>query len=85
MSRPSKRTVTVKAISEETYILPDDIITTLKEMGLIERRSKGGADVVVNKANVRAWVAANDVSVIPPVDPDALVEGGEEMDGDVAE
>lgn len=84
-SRPSKRTVTIRTISEETYILPDDIITTLKEMDVLERRSKGGADAVINKAKVRAWAAANGVSMVPPADPDALVEDGAEVDGDMTE
>jgi len=85
VSRPPKRTVTVKTIGEETYILPDDIITTLKEMDVLERRSKGGAEAVINKAKVRAWAAANSVSMMPPVDPDALVEYGEDMNGDMAD
>ena len=65
--------------------MPDDIITTLKEMDVLERRSKSGAEAVINKAKVRAWAAANGVSMVPPVDPEALVENGEEMDRDFME
>ena len=45
---PNDRRITVKEISEGTYILPDDVIATLKDMNVLERvggnRCGDGAD-----------------------------------------
>jgi hypothetical protein len=71
---PAKKNITVKTISEATFILPDDVITALKDMGVVEQRKRGGAGVVINRAKVRAWIEANNVSRSPPVDLDRFVE-----------
>lgn len=72
MAAPGKKTITVKKISDDTYILPDDIITTLKEMGILEQRKKGNAKTVINKANARAWAQGHRVSLLSPVDMEAF-------------
>ena len=72
MAAPAKKTITVKKISDDTYILPDDIITTLKEMGILEQRKKGNTKTVINKANVRAWAQGHRVSLLSPVDMEAF-------------
>jgi hypothetical protein len=72
IAAPAKKTITVKEISEDTYIIPDDIITTLKEMGILEQRKKGNAKTVINKANARAWAQGHRVSLLSPVDMEAF-------------
>ncbi len=71
---PAKKTISVKAISEGTYILPEDVSMTLKEMGILDPRKKGGEGVVISKAKVRAWMDANRIGLVPPVDPNAFLE-----------
>ncbi|KAJ9659000.1 SAS complex subunit [Coniosporium apollinis] len=78
IAHPAKKSVTVREISDATYVLPEDIIATLKEMDVLEHRGKGGADAVVNKARVKAWAAMHKASLVPPVDVDAFVEGAYE-------
>jgi hypothetical protein len=68
-----KETVTVKSISEGTFILPEDIVASLKEMDVVERRKVGDADAVINRAKVRSWMARNRVDMAGPVDPKAFV------------
>lgn len=51
-------------------------------MDVLERKKKGGAEAVINKAKVRAWAERNKVSLANPVDPDAFVDRGEEVDED---
>lgn len=89
LSRPSKRTITVEGISEQTYVLPEDIIMTLKEMGVTEQRKMGknGMGVVINKARVRVWAEANKVAVTPPVDATAFIfeEESEEVEETVGD
>ncbi|KAF2845198.1 hypothetical protein T440DRAFT_472848 [Plenodomus tracheiphilus IPT5] len=71
---PSKRTLTVQHLREKTYIVPEDIIATLQAMDVLEQKKRGGAEVVINKAKVRAWAEASKVDLNRlPVDSEAFV------------
>lgn len=66
-------------LRNETYIVPDDIITTLQDMDVLEHKRKGGADAVINKAAVRRWMEGHNVGVEGPVDPEGfIVQAGEQ-------
>lgn len=73
LAAPAKKTLTVMDLRNETYIVPEDIITTLQFMGVLEHKRKGGADAVINKASVRAWVEAHRVSLENPIDEEGFV------------
>lgn len=73
VASPTKKTITIKDITDETYIMTDDIITTLKEMQVLEHQKKGGKKALINKAAVRAWAEANRVSLESPVDENAFI------------
>jgi GNAT superfamily N-acetyltransferase len=73
LNAPLKRTVTVKEISDETWILQEDVVAALKEMDVVEKRKTASGNVVVNKAKVRTWAEKNGVSSVPLVDVDAFV------------
>ncbi|KAF2739523.1 acyl-CoA N-acyltransferase [Polyplosphaeria fusca] len=81
LGAPSKKTLTVLDLRNETYIVPEDIIATLQAMDVLEHRKRGGADAVINKAKVREWVERNRINLAPVVDPDAFVQ--EEADVEV--
>lgn len=68
ISLPSKKSVTVQTICDDTYILPEDIVTTLKDMDVLEHRKKGAANSAINKAKVREWATAHHISMESPVD-----------------
>jgi hypothetical protein len=73
----------VQAICDDTYIIPEDIITSLQDMGVLEHRKKGGANAVINKAKVREWAAAHRISMESPVDREAFnLAESDEMDED---
>ncbi|KAI9685772.1 MAG: hypothetical protein M1822_004332 [Bathelium mastoideum] len=77
----SKKSMTVRAVSEETYVQPEDIVMALKEMKVLDSGKKAAAGLVVNKAKVRQWLEANRANAVEPVDPGCFVErdeGGEE-------
>lgn len=80
LSRPGKKTVSAKDISEETYIVVEDVIGTLKEMGVLERKKRGSAEAVVNKERVRYWMEANGVTAKSPVDLDLFMMEDVEME-----
>lgn len=73
LSCPSKKTLTVHDLGQKTFIVPDDIIATLQDMDVLEHKKRGGAEAVINKAKVRAWVDKHKVNLRSPVDPDAFV------------
>jgi histone acetyltransferase HTATIP len=67
-----------------TYIVPDDIIATLQSMNVLEQKKRGGAEVVINKARVRAWAESHKVDLKKwPVDEEAFVV--RERSGSVSE
>lgn len=74
---PAKKTITIQDISDETWIALEDIVATLKEMEVLDRRKKGNAKVVVNKAKVRQWIESNKVKLTPPMDHEAFIFEGE--------
>ncbi|GAB1742344.1 hypothetical protein NU219Hw_g7894t1 [Hortaea werneckii] len=77
MSCHLKKTVTIKEISEETYIMQEDVVAALREMDVVEGRKTASGNVVVNKAKLRAWAEKVGVSAEPLVDENAFVEDEE--------
>lgn len=75
---PKQKTVNIKDVSDETWILPDDIVAALKEMDVLEKRKTASGSIVVNKSKVRAWAEKNKISTEPVVDVEAFVEEEEE-------
>ncbi|KAF2134565.1 histone acetyltransferase MYST2 [Dothidotthia symphoricarpi CBS 119687] len=69
----SKKIITVVDLREKTYITPDDMIATLQAMDVLEQKKRGGAEVVINKARVRAWVERNKIDLWNPVDSGAFI------------
>lgn len=49
------RRVTVTQISEDTYIMPEDIVSTLLRMGVVGTTRRDGSKVVAKEA-VREWL-----------------------------
>jgi len=78
LSSSLKRT-TIQALVEDTWILPEDVIATLKEMDLIESGARQNGDASIDKARVRAWIQANKISIEPAVQRGAFafIQGSE--------
>lgn len=82
---PAKKTVSVKGISEGTWIMPEDVVVALREMGCLEERKTGSGSLVVNKRRVREWAEERRVVLRPVVDVEAFVEEEESELSDVEE
>lgn len=80
LASSNKRTVTIKEVSDETWILPDDVVAALKEMDIAEKRKTASGSIVVNKSKVRAWADKNGLSMSPVIDVKAFVETSGEYD-----
>lgn len=77
---PGKKTVSVKSISDATWIMPEDVVVALQEMGCVEARKTGSGSLVVNKARVREWAEKYKIALVPVVDVEAFVEEEEESE-----
>ena len=82
LNLPSKKSITVRTISEDTFMQPEDIIMALKEMKVLDPGKKADADVVVNKAKVRQWLESNQAHAAEPVDTRGFVVEREDDDDD---
>ena len=75
---PLKKTVTIREISDGTYILQEDIVAALKEMDVVEKRKTPSGSVVVNRSKIKAWAEWHGVSPKPLIDVDAFIKEEEE-------
>lgn len=73
LSMKNKSSVTVNDLAEMCWMLVDDIILTLKEMGVLEARRKG-AGMLVFKSNVTEWANASGIELSSPVKEDCFLE-----------
>lgn len=76
---PGKKTVSVKSVSEGTWIMPEDVVAALKEMGCLEGRKTASGNLVVNKSKVVKWAEEHRVMLRPVVDVDAFIEEESEL------
>lgn len=74
LQQSKQKTLVIKEISDHTWITPDDVVTALKEMDVLEKRKTASGSIVINKGRIRQWVDQNKVSLEPVVDVDAFVE-----------
>lgn len=74
LQQPKQKTLAIKEISDQTWIMPDDVVVALKEMDVLEKRKTASGSIVVNKNRVRQWVKQNRVNLDPVVDVEAFVE-----------
>jgi len=73
LSSGVKKTVSVKEISDATWILPDDIVSALREMDVFESRKTASGSALVYKSKVKAWIQKHGVSEQPIVDAAAFL------------
>ncbi|KAI9797230.1 MAG: hypothetical protein M1835_001586 [Candelina submexicana] len=79
LSLPPKSRLTIASISAATYMLPEDIITTLKAMDVLgapRKKGGGGGDALstVSKAKVKNWACSNGVDLSLAVDGAGFVD-----------
>jgi hypothetical protein len=74
LALPIRKTVSIKDISENTFILPEDVVAALKEMDVVGHKKQRDGTAVVNKAKVREWVSAQRLNMEPVVDPGSFLE-----------
>ena len=71
----NKSTLSVEQIADACWMLPEDVITTLKEMDILgTKRKKNDNSIIINKARVRAWLIESQVDLTAPVNKAGFAE-----------
>ena len=80
----SKRTLSVGEIAEVCWVLPEDVVATLKDMGLLAASKRADGAAIMNKAKLREFISKRALDLTPPVSEegflDEWVPGPEEND-----
>lgn len=84
LTRPANKVVTINDITEQTYMIPEDVVGTLLHMGVLGSKKKDGS-IKLDRADIRAWLKENKIDLAPPVDADGFVEWVEESNSDDCE
>ncbi|KAI9840546.1 MAG: hypothetical protein M1838_004010 [Thelocarpon superellum] len=69
-----RTTTTVKDISEETYILQDDVMAALKEMNVLNAKKRADGSAIINQGAVRDWARSTGADLGPVVEMDGFVD-----------
>ncbi|KAI9682757.1 MAG: hypothetical protein M1829_006745 [Trizodia sp. TS-e1964] len=77
----TRKSLTIQDISEQTYILPDDIIMALTEMKVLNNKKRPDGSIVASKARIREWAKVNRVNLEPAVNPDSFLFHDSDDDG----
>jgi hypothetical protein len=72
LTLPTRKTTSIKNISESLFILPEDVLYALKEMNVLNPHKKSDGTAVTTKAIIREWIRSNNIDLTPVVDPDAF-------------
>ncbi|KAF2150148.1 histone acetyltransferase, MYST family [Myriangium duriaei CBS 260.36] len=59
--------LSVQDIVEQTWILPEDVITTLTSMNLVEPSPKAPAEAIIVRKRVSEWVQTHNVTLQSPI------------------
>ena len=70
----AKSTLSVGQIAENCWMLPEDVVAAVKEMGVLGPKKRADGSAVISKARVREWVVQNRVDLSPPINEDGFLE-----------
>ena len=79
----AKTTLNISEIAEKCWMLPEDVVAALKEMGILGAKKRADGSVIISKARIRDWALRNGADVPPPVSDEGFLElwePGEEGD-----
>ncbi|KAI9791505.1 MAG: hypothetical protein M1816_003849 [Peltula sp. TS41687] len=85
LSCPSRQAISVRSISNATWILPDDVIVALKHMDIVNPKQSVKGKIVIKKSKVREWASRHRVGRESPVDSKAFIDVLETGERGVAE
>lgn len=76
LSAPKEK-LSVQDIVQHTWILPEDVITALTVMNIVEAGPRAPVESIIARERVEEWSIKNKVALQPPVFSDAFTETAE--------
>ena len=70
----AKRTLSVGEIAEACWVSPEDVVGTLKDMGVLTASKRADGAAVVSKARLREYLAKRGLDLTPPVSGKGFLE-----------
>ena len=70
----NKSNTTVAEVAEGCWMLVDDVMVALKDMGILALRKKGHGSVSVSKSKVRKWAENNNTHLSAPIDEECFLD-----------
>lgn len=70
--------MTVRAMVQQTWIAPEDVLAALTEMNVLE---KGDGGAVISRARMKSWADENRVPSEGPIQADAFLEASNGRNG----
>lgn len=77
----AKRTLSVGEIAEACWVLPEDVVGTLKDMGVLTASKIADGAVVISKAELRECILKRGLDLTPPVSEEGFLEPDEWIPG----
>ncbi|KAK4694140.1 hypothetical protein P7C71_g3392, partial [Lecanoromycetidae sp. Uapishka_2] len=78
----TKSTLSVQEVAHKCWVLPEDVVGALKEMGVLAQKKRANGSAVVDKKSVREWAARTAVDLTPPVCEEGFLEEWVAEDGE---
>lgn len=75
LTRKEGGRISLDEVSQETWILKEDCLDALREMGVLEEGKIKKGEVKIELGMVRKWVEKTNSSLLPPLDPNGWCDG----------
>ncbi|KAL2045573.1 hypothetical protein N7G274_002001 [Stereocaulon virgatum] len=70
----SKSTLSVGEVSKLCWMLPEDVVAALKEMGVLGAKKRADGSAILWKARIREWIGRYGLDVEPRTSEDGFLE-----------
>lgn len=70
----AKRTLSVAEIAEACWMLPEDVVGTLKDMEVLTASKRADGAAVVGKARLRECILKRGLDLTPPVSEEGFLD-----------
>ena len=70
----AKRTLSVGEIAEVCWVLPEDVVGTLKDMGVLTASKRADDAALISKARLRECISKRGLDLTPPVSEEGFLD-----------
>ena len=70
----SKKTLSVTEIAEMCWVLPEDVVGTLKDIGVLTASKRADGAAIISKARLRECILKKGLDLTPPVSEEGFLD-----------